>query len=106
MKLFNAPDGAEQPNERRGRADGGEHRHAEAHGARLRARDFGKAGSTALLDAGVARALARQTDFVQRGAHQGRQRGGPAVERLLRLRQRARLGDPGERTAKPRLRVR
>src|SRR4051812_14100079 len=51
--VHDAPDRAEQADERRGRADGGEQAHAEPDAAGFRADDFGRTRGGALLDAGV-----------------------------------------------------
>ena len=86
--VHDAPDGAEQPDERRGRADGGQRRHAVAHRARLRARDFGETRRGALLDAAFARAVGRQRGFrAARPRSSARQHIACSAERHLRFRQ-------------------
>src|SRR5215470_1112536 len=66
--VHDAPDGAEQSDERRSCTNRREHAHAHADAARLRARDLGEARRRALLDAGLVVDVRREPRFVDRRA--------------------------------------
>ena len=95
--VHDAPDRAEQSDEGRRRADGGEQAHAEPDPARFGAHDLGKARGRALLDAGVAGNARRQPRLAHRRREQRRQHAALGAERELRFRQRARVADLVER---------
>ena len=99
--VHDAPDGAEQSDEGRRRADGRQQAHAEPDPPRFGAHDFGKTGSGALLDAGVAGNARRQPRLAHRRRQEGRQHAALGAQRELRFRQRPRVGDLGQRRAQP-----
>ena len=71
--VHDAPHGAEQADEGRRRADGGEQSHAEADAARFGTHDLGEARWRAFLDAAVAGNPGRQPRLAHRGSKQRRQ---------------------------------
>ena len=95
--VHDAPDGAEQPDERRCRADGGKQPHAEPDMAPLGAHDLGKARGGTLLDAVVAGNTGRQSRLVHGGGQQCRQHAILGAERELRFRQRPRIANLAQR---------
>ena len=95
--VHDAPDRAEQADEGRRRADGGEQSHAEPDPARFGAHDFGKARCRAFLDAGVAGNSRRQPRLAHCRGEQRRQHAALGAERELRFRQRPRVADLAER---------
>ena len=95
--VHDAPDGAEQADERRCRADGGQQSHPDPDPAAFGAHDFGKARGRAFLDAVVAGNSGRQPRLAHRGGQQRRQHAVLGAERELRFRQRPRIADLAQR---------
>ena len=97
--VHDAPDRAEQSDERGRRADGRQQTHPEPDPPRLGADNFRKARRGAFLDAGVARDARRQPGLAHRRREQRRQHAALGAQRELRFRQRPSVGDLGQRRA-------